>query len=112
MTRNPYLRLALIGILLLVAIWIDLSDKILPGTQFERNVAISLGLDLRGGLQALLEVPQGVSVTSEQLDTAKKILENRANALGVSEITMQSAPPNRIIAEFPGAKNPEGHCRS
>ena len=30
---------------------------------------------------------------------------NRANALGVSEVVMQSAPPNRIVAQFPGLTN-------
>ena len=107
MTRNPYFRLALIGILLLVALWIDLSKTILPGTTLERSVDFQLGLDLRGGLQALLEVPAGVSVTSTDLETAKTILENRANGLGVSEVIMQVAPPRRIVAEFPGVSNPE-----
>lgn len=107
MIRNHYFRLALIALLLIVAVWIDLSEKILPNTPYERSVPISLGLDLRGGLQALLEVPEGVAVNNEQLETAKKILENRANALGVSEITMQSAPPRRIIAEFPGVTDPD-----
>lgn len=114
MTRNPYFRLALIALLLILAVWIDLSKTIsIPNPfstgamLFQRNVDISLGLDLRGGLQALLEVPDGVPVTSEQLNITKSILESRANALGVSEITMQAAPPNRIIAEFPGLTNPE-----
>lgn len=107
MTRNPYFRLALIALLLILAVYIDLSDKILGNTPFERNVPISLGLDLRGGLQALLEVPEGVAVTADQLNVAKTILQSRANALGVSEITMQVAPPRRIIAEFPGITNPE-----
>lgn len=107
MTRNPIFSLVLILLLVAVAVWIDLNDTILPNTPYERSVPISLGLDLRGGLQALLEVPEDVTVTTEQLETAKKILENRANALGVSEITMQSAPPRRIIAEFPGVTDPE-----
>ncbi|MGC1379236.1 MAG: protein translocase subunit SecD, partial [Anaerolineales bacterium] len=114
MTRNPYFRLALIGLLLLVAAWIDLSKNIdipnpfVPGTMLvERNVDISLGLDLRGGLQALLEVPAGVAISSTDLDNTRTILENRANGLGVSEVLMQSAPPNRIVAEFPGVSDPD-----
>jgi len=112
--RNPYYRLAFIGLLLAIAIWIDLSKTITisnpfaPGTTWlERNVDISLGLDLRGGLQALLEVPEGVTVTSAELGNAKTILENRANGLGVSEVVMQVAPPNRIVAEFPGVNDPD-----
>ena len=107
MTRNPYFRLALIAVLLIAAIYIDLSQTVFPGTGLQRNVDFQLGLDLRGGLQALLEVPAGVSVTSSDLETAKTILENRANGLGVSEVIMQVAPPRRIVAEFPGVNNPE-----
>ncbi len=113
MTRNPYLRLALILILVAAAAWIDLSktisipNPVSPGASFERNVDIQLGLDLRGGLQTLLEVPEGVSVSTQDLETAKTILENRANGLGVSEVVMQVAPPRRIVAEFPGVTDPE-----
>jgi preprotein translocase subunit SecD len=84
---------------------IPLGDKML----FERDVAIKLGLDLRGGLQALLEadVPADVTLEEGALDNAKTILENRANALGVSEVLMQTAGERRIVAEFPGVTNPE-----
>jgi len=41
------------------------------------------------------------------LNTTKTILENRVNGLGVSEVSMQVAPPRRIVAEFPGVNNPE-----
>lgn len=114
MIRNPYYRLALIGLLLLVAIWVDVSKTITipnvlsPGAVlFERNVDVQLGLDLRGGLQALLEVPEGVKVSSDDLETTRRILENRANGLGVSEVLMQAAPPRRIVAEFPGVTDPD-----
>src|SRR5690349_23830488 len=100
-------------ILLLVAfsLWITLSDEIdLPSPfNYQREIPIKLGLDLRGGLQALLEadLPAETVVTKEQLDNAKNILQNRANALGVSEIVMQTAGDRRIVAEFPGITNPE-----
>ena len=107
----------LIGIVLLIAfsLWVDLSKNIVIGNPFkdtplfERNVDTKLGLDLRGGLQALLEadVPAETNVTTEELTNAKNILQNRANALGVSEISMQTAGNRRIVAEFPGITNPE-----
>jgi preprotein translocase subunit SecD len=110
--RNSWL----IGIVLLIAfsLWVDLSKNILIGNPFkdtplvERNVDTKLGLDLRGGLQALLEadVPADKVVTTEELTNAKNILQNRANALGVSEISMQTAGNRRIVAEFPGVTNP------
>ena len=111
--RNSWL----IGIVLLIAfsLWIDLSKNIVIYNPFndtplvERDVDIKLGLDLRGGLQALLEadVPADKAVSAEELLNAKNILQNRANALGVSEIVMQTAGDRRIVAEFPGVTNPE-----
>jgi preprotein translocase subunit SecD len=75
----------------------------------DRSVPIQLGLDLRGGLQALLEadLPETTDVSSADMENAKNILQNRANALGVSEIVMQTAGTRRIVAEFPGVTNPE-----
>jgi preprotein translocase subunit SecD len=111
MNRRPYTTLIIVLILVALALWISLSNTIsIPNPfnlqqPFTRDVSTRLGLDLRGGTQALLEVPVGVSSTD--LDTTKTILEKRVNGLGVSEIVMQIAPPNRIIAEFPGIKNPE-----
>ena len=113
MNRRPYTTLIIIIILIVLALWINLSNTISIINPFNsqliflRNVETQLGLDLRGGLQALLEVPEGTNVTTADLETTKAILESRVNALGVSEVTMQVAPPRRIIAEFPGISNPE-----
>ena len=113
--RNRNNWLILIVILVAFSLWIDLSKNIAIINPFndkpivERNVDVKLGLDLRGGLQALIEadVPADTVITAEELTNAKNILQNRANALGVSEITMQTAGDRRIVAEFPGVTNPE-----
>jgi preprotein translocase subunit SecD len=113
MTRRPYLTLVIILLLVAVAAWVDLSKQIFITNPFNsktlinRNTDIRLGLDLRGGLQVLLEadLPANASVSSNDLTTTRQILENRANGLGVSEVVMQSAPPNRIVAQFPGLQN-------
>ncbi len=113
MNRRPYTTLIVVLLLIAFALWINLSKTITitnpfnSQSLFTRNVETRLGLDLRGGLQALLEVPEGVTVTASDLETAKTILESRVNALGVSEVNMQVAPPRRIVAEFPGINNPE-----
>ncbi|MFN8412974.1 MAG: protein translocase subunit SecD [Anaerolineales bacterium] len=113
--RNRNSWLIAIIILLAFSLWVDLSQKITIRNPFndtafvDRDVAIKLGLDLRGGLQALLEadVPADTKVDASELENAKNILQNRANALGVSEISMQTAGDRRIVAEFPGVTNPE-----
>jgi preprotein translocase subunit SecD len=52
-------------------------------------------------------VPATQAVNSSDLSITRQILENRANALGVSEVVMQTAGERRIVAEFPGVSNPE-----
>ena len=107
--------LILIIILLGFSLWIDLSDEISlinpfnDTTLFYRNVETKLGLDLRGGLQTLLEadLPADATITADELAITRQILDNRANALGVSEVIMQTAGERRIVAEFPGVSNPE-----
>lgn len=111
--RNSWLIITLL--LVAFSLWIDLSKDIVVFNPFnntplvERNVDVKLGLDLRGGLQALLEadVPAETTVSAEELQNATNILQNRANALGVSEISMVTAGERRIVAEFPGLTNPE-----
>jgi len=113
--RNKNSWLVVIVLLVAFSLWVNLSKNLLVANPFsdkplvERNVETKLGLDLRGGLQALLEadVPAETVVTSEDLLNAKNILQNRANALGVSEVVMQTAGDRRIVAEFPGVTNPE-----
>jgi preprotein translocase subunit SecD len=101
MNRN-YWMLALIVLLVALAATVVFSDTL--GTL---DVSTRLGLDLRGGLQALLEVPEAYTVKQGDLAATRQILESRANALGVSEVSMQTAGDRRIVAEFPGISNPE-----
>jgi len=115
MNRRNTNWLILIIFLFALALWVDLSKEISlinPFSDkplFSRNVDIRLGLDLRGGLQTLLEadLPPNSTISSEELAVTRQILESRANALGVSEVVMQTAGERRIVAEFPGVSNPE-----
>ena len=74
-----------------------------------RDLQIKEGLDLRGGLQVLLEadVPAGEAVDSDAIQTAKQIVENRVNGLGVSEPLIQVQGDRRIVVELPGISNPD-----
>jgi preprotein translocase subunit SecD len=108
---RQYWMLLLIVVLVIASAFVVFNNQITianPATGqvlIDRNISIRLGLDLRGGLQTLLEVPQGYTVTADDLSTTRQILENRANALGVSEVQMQTAGERRIVAEFPGISN-------
>jgi len=115
MNRSRNTWLIIVVLLTAFSLWVDLSQNILiinpfnQETLLNRNVAVKQGLDLRGGLQTLLEadVPADRVVTAEEINNTRTILENRANGLGVSEVVMQIAGDRRIVAEFPGISNPE-----
>ncbi len=103
--RTFFTRLAIILVLLGLVLYIDW-----PGNNSFFNIRSTetqLGLDLRGGLEVLMQadVPAGTVVTDQQMKDAMKILENRANALGVSEVVFQQAGGQRILGEFPGLTN-------
>jgi preprotein translocase subunit SecD len=115
MNRRRTSYFIMILVLVALALWIDLSKEITitnpfnKTTMVSRNVETRLGLDMRGGLQVLLEadVPADTPVSADDLKTVRQILESRTNALGVSEVVMQTAGDRRIVAEFPGIDNPE-----
>ena len=104
--KNKLLRVLLILAILLVVIIVDFPIlKDLKTNIFKRDVSAVLGLDLRGGMQVVLQAPEGYSIDQETLQVAATILENRSNALGVSEVVFQVAGDNYIVGEFPGLEN-------
>jgi len=102
--------LLVILIVLALDLWINW-----PGTSFlqigtwGREVRIRQGLDLRGGLQVLLEadVPANVVVTSSDMQTVRTVIENRVNGLGVTEPIVQVSGTRRILVELPGFEKTE-----
>lgn len=106
---RTYRWLVIILIVVTVAIWIDLPNN--PGIHIagiNRDIETRLGLDLVGGVQALLEadLPEGTEVEAEKMQTATRIVENRVNGLGVTEALVQQAGDQRIVVELPGVEDP------
>jgi preprotein translocase subunit SecD len=104
--NQRYANLALILVLLIAAIYIDVGG-IIPFAN--KPLPLKQGLDLQGGIQALLEVdlPAETAVTTQQMSDARQIIENRVNGLGVSETSVQIAGERRLIVEIPGETNPQ-----
>ena len=107
---KPYRMLALIIVIAAIAIWMDLPNN--PGIHIagiNRDIETRLGLDLVGGVQALLEadLPEGTEIDAESMRTATRIVENRVNGLGVTEAVVQQAGDRRIVVELPGETDPE-----
>lgn len=115
MFRTLSSRLTLIAIVALLALYIDTRDRIIlvnPFTEetlINRDVQPRLGLDLRGGLQVLLEadLPADAGIDSESMQIARDIVQQRTDALGVSENLIQVAGERRIVGEFPGVADSE-----
>ena len=109
MSRS-YKFLIPIALILLIAIYIDLPNS--PGIHIigiNRDFKTRLGLDLVGGVQALLaaDVPADQPINPTDMSIAEKIVENRVNGLGVSEAVVQPAGGRRIVVELPGETDPE-----
>ena len=110
-------QLVAIIIIALVALFVDLNiehpewAKNLAFWQPEkqRDIALRLGLDLQGGLQVLLaaDLAEGQKLEAASMETARRIVENRVNSLGLTEPVVQAQGEQRIIVELPGIENPE-----
>lgn len=78
---------------------------------------IRQGLDLKGGIQVLLQaVPTDVEADTQEeetaviegsLETARNIIERRVNGLGVTEALVQTQGNDRIVVQIPGIDDPE-----
>jgi protein-export membrane protein SecD len=75
----------------------------------QRDIALRLGLDLQGGLKVLLaaDPQEGQEFEASSMETARRIVENRVNGLGLAEPVVQAQGERRIIVELPGIDNPE-----
>lgn len=70
---------------------------------------IDLGLDLQGGLHVVLQAQEkpGQKVTADTIQKSIGVLENRVNALGVSEPVIYPEGDDRIVIELAGVDDPE-----
>ena len=94
--KNSYLALILVLVLASITVL--------------TQIPIRLGLDLRGGSQLTiqLQTSQEVPTIDERvMEGVLKIVENRVNALGVSESVVQSLGQDQIIVQLPGVNDPE-----
>lgn len=109
--RSTLYMFAFIAVLTALGAWVAW-----PGTRtiFGRQARVIEGLDLQGGLQVLLQAKPGPGqpLTSQDLTDAKEIIEQRVNALGVSEPVVQTQSSNRIVVELPGVKDPKQAIRT
>jgi SecD/SecF fusion protein len=100
--RRKYLTLIAVIIAALVgALMLEV-----PGSPAHRNA--TLGLDLKGGLEVVLQAipPKGKKLTSADLDRSVTIMRNRIDKLGVSEPEIRKQEPNQIVIQLAGVHDP------
>lgn len=123
MAKQPRRTLFLIIVLTLAAIYVNLPEIRLFGKSFShpqidikflrRDLEPKLGLDLAGGVQLTLSADMGQIEERDRegaLESAKEIVENRINSLGVAEPVVQTAKKEgqyRLIVEIPGVSDIE-----
>ena len=110
MTQRSQRLLILILLIIGFAIYVVWPNS--PGIHvlgINKDFVTRLGLDLVGGVQALLEadLPPDVAVDSEAMSAATNIVENRVNGIGLTEAVVQQAGDRRIVVELPGETDPE-----
>jgi preprotein translocase subunit SecD len=104
-------------VIMVLAIYVDLPRKTLgmtwlpPAPGFSGPARTVLGLDLQGGIQVTLDVkPQpGQTVTDDQVETARNIIEQRVGGIGVSEPQVRTETASdgtrQIVVEVPGVSD-------
>jgi protein-export membrane protein SecD len=106
--KNVSLRSASILAFILVTVFF-LAPMVIPNLPaWWANKKIKLGLDLRGGMQILLDVDTS-KLNQEQakdaVDNAIEVIRNRVDQFGVAEPSIQKVGDNRIMIQLPGVKD-------
>ena len=91
---------------LIVAALVGALMLAVPGSPAHRSA--TLGLDLKGGLEVVLQAQKvpGHPLTSADLDTAVSIMRQRIDDLGVTEPEIRKQEPNQIVIQLAGVHDP------
>jgi preprotein translocase subunit SecD len=74
------------------------------------NKPMRLGLDLQGGSRLTIQAKptkEHPTITAQDIEAVKTVIENRINGLGVSEALVQSTGTDRVLVELPGVNDPQ-----
>ena len=85
-----------------MAALIGVAMLAIPGSPVHKSP--TLGLDLQGGLEVVLEAvpPKGHKLTSADIDRSIDIMRNRIDRLGVSEPEIRKQGSNQIVIQLAG----------
>lgn len=112
-TRNNFIAIVVLAVVAVYLVapfphpdW--LSNLLVWRPASMRTLDFQLGLDLRGGIQVLLaaDLDPAQKLEPGAMETARQIIENRVNALGLTEPVVQIQGADRIVVEIPGVDDP------
>jgi preprotein translocase subunit SecD len=110
---HPWYVFACIGVMAVLATWIAVPGDNLNLFNVKTRTETKLGLDLKGGVHAVLQArpAPGQTVDSDVLSGLRDTIERRVNSLGVSEPVIQTQGSDKIVVELPGVQDPEAAVR-
>lgn len=107
MNRTAKRILALLIILLVIFGWY-FTIRGIPGMMDPIKDKVQLGLDIKGGVYAVLEADTGKlsgDKLQETMEQTKEVINERVNQMGLKEPTVTVEGMNRIRVELPGAED-------
>ena len=105
--RRRIISAVLVAVLLLAS-WVVTFTGV--GDKFDKlSEQLKYGLDINGGVYVLLEADTNAKGTelTQIMNQTKGVLENRVNAMGISEAAVSIEGDKRIRVEMPGVDNAE-----
>ncbi|MGI8689698.1 MAG: protein translocase subunit SecD [Thermomicrobiales bacterium] len=108
MRIRPWYVFSIIVVLTILATWIVLPGQRLNLFNVKTRTETRLGLDLKGGVHAVLQArpAPGQTVDADVLSGLRDTIERRVNGLGVSEPIIQTQGSDKIVVELPGVQDP------
>jgi len=105
---RPWYIFSIIVVLTILATWIVLPGQRLNFFNVKTRTETRLGLDLKGGVHAVLQArpAPGQTVDADVLSGLRDTIERRVNSLGVSEPIIQTQGSDKIVVELPGVQEP------
>ncbi len=97
-------HLILVGLIMAAVVAVALLAT--PGSPIHKQP--TLGLDLQGGLEVVLQAvpPKNHTLTKADLDRSVEIMRSRVDKLGVSEPEIRKQSGNQIVIELAGVHDP------
>lgn len=107
--RRPQARPYQFTLLALLIMLVCCAVGFMPPTE-----RITQGLDIRGGVSVILTATNtnGTAPSADDMATATAIVQNRVNALGAAETSVQQQGTNSILVQIPGATDADAAIKT